>query len=183
MKTMTKSILTAAIVTAVSMPVMAGKYRHNTGHDQHAIDYAKVVNVSPVIETYEVNNPVEQCWNERVRNRSHSKKSYTPEVFGAVIGAAVGNRFGKGSGRDAATVAGALLGTTIARDVKHNHANKHRHNGHRTVQRCEIRDAYTTEERVVGYDVAYKYRGNVFHTQMDQHPGNKIKVRVSVKPA
>lgn len=188
MKNVSKTLLTAAIVTAISMPAMAGKYRHdgnNYESNQNTVDYAKVVNVEPVVETYQVNNPVQHCWNERVQHRTHSRKSsYTPEVFGAVIGAAVGNRFGKGSGRDAATVAGALLGTTLARDVKHKHKpryNKH-NNGYQTVQRCETRDDYSTQERVVGYDVAYKYRGNVFYTQMDQRPGDKIKVRVSVNP-
>jgi uncharacterized protein YcfJ len=39
-----------------------------------------------------------------------------------------------------------------------------------------------TKEEVVGYDVAYKYRGSVFHTQMADHPGNKIKVKVTVDP-
>jgi len=80
-----------------------------------------------------------------------------------------------------------VLGASVGRDIKHQnrnrrYANDRHHAGYKTVRRCELRDAYTTEEKVVGYDVAYKYRGNVFNTQLDQHPGDKIKVKVTVDP-
>jgi len=193
LKTVTKSLIIAGVIGAVSLPVAAKKYRND--YSNSAYDYARVVKVDPVIETYQVNHPVEKCWDERVpvRERRHSRGGYdskTPEIFGAIIGGVVGNRIGKrggGKARDVATVAGAVLGGSIARDVKHKNRRHHEYGRYErtryeTVQHCEVKDSYTTKEEVIGYDVAYKYRGNVFHTQMDQHPGEKIKVKVTVDP-
>jgi len=202
LKSTTKALIVAGVIAGISLPVAAKKYRdYNTS----TYDYAKVVDVVPVVETYEVNNPVEQCWDERVPRKvrysdrhsdrhydDRSYKSHTGEIFGAIIGAAVGNQVGSGRGKKVATAAGAILGGSIARDIKNqNRAKRHydrhssrydRRDRYETVQRCEIRDSFTTEERIVGYDVAYKYRGNVFHTKMNQDPGAKIKVKVTVNP-
>ena len=193
----TKALIVASVVAGISLPVAANKY---LAHNNSAFDYAKVVDVTPVIETYEVNNPVEQCWDEKVAYSDYSERAYnerrrnshTGEIFGAILGAVVGNQVGNGRGKKIATAAGAILGGSIARDIKNNkrrlnnhHSDRYAsqgHGGYKTVQRCEVRDSFTTQERVVGFDVAYKYRGNVFYTQMNQRPGNKIKVKVTVKP-
>lgn len=190
----TRSLVTAAVASIIATPAVAGKYRN---HENASYDYARVVNVQPRIETYQVNSPVESCWNERVPvrqrstaryNRNH-KDSKTPEILGAILGGVVGNQVGKrggGKARDVATVAGAVLGGSIGRDVKH--SNRHRYNDryetvrYENVKRCEVKDSYETREEVVGYDVTYKYRGDVFYTQMNQHPGDKIKVKITVDP-
>lgn len=199
-KLITRSLVAAAVASVIALPAAAGKYREQSDYENSTYDYARVVNVKPRIETYQVNNPVESCWDERVPvrertagHRSHRKSSKTPEVLGAIIGGVIGNQVGKrggGKARDVATVAGAVLGGSIGRDVKHkNRRNYEDRYGDRyetvryeNVKRCEVKDSYVTKEEVVGYDVAYKYRGNVFHTQMAQHPGDKIKVKVTVDP-
>ncbi|GAA6138212.1 glycine zipper 2TM domain-containing protein [Arenicella sp. 4NH20-0111] len=185
-------LIIAGSMTLVSVPVAAKKYR---SYANEAFDYAKVVNVEPLYETYQVNNPVEQCYDERVRvrdNRRHSRHdSKTPEILGGIIGGAIGNRIGKkggGKARDVATVVGAVLGGSIARDVKHNKRNNRYHDRYdrqdryETVQRCETRDSYETRQELIGYDVTYKYRGNIFHNRFDEHPGKRIKVKVTVNP-
>ena len=183
------SMLVASTVALASGPVAAKKYR---APSNSAFDYAKVVNVEPIYETYQVHKPVEHCYTERVRvtnNRYYGKKSKTPEIIGGIIGGAIGNRVGKnggGNARDVATVVGAVLGGSIARDIKHkNHNKRYGKSGrdhYETVERCEIEDSYTTKKELVGYDVAYKYRGNVYYSHFDQHPGDRIKIKVSVKP-
>jgi len=193
LKTLTKSLIIAGVIGAVSLPVAAKRYND---HKNSAYGYAKVVDVSPLVETYQVNHPVEKCWDERVSvqqyDRGHRSRSATPLIAGAIIGGLVGNRVGSsagGNGRDVATVAGAVLGGSIGRDFKlrnkRNYDRKYTR-GHgtsyKTVQHCELQDSYVTKEKVVGYNVAYKYQGNVFHTQLDQHPGDKIKVKVTVDP-
>ena len=175
-----KTFIVLIAATVVALPAQAKKY-HDSHYAGHEYDYAKVVDVRPVYETVEVEKPYKQCWYEPARYSRHgNSKSYTPEVFGAIIGAAVGNRFGKGSGRDAATVAGALLGGSVARDIKRDR-NRSVHRGQ--VERCDVRHTYETEQRVSGYDVAYRYNGNVYHTRMPEHPGKRIRVQVSVRPA
>lgn len=193
LKTISSALVIAGIVGAISMPVAAKKYRDY--RDNSTFDYAKVVDVAPIVESYKVNKPVEQCWDERVPRRHSSEyrerrhNSPTGEILGAIIGGAIGNQFGNGRGKKVATAAGAVLGASVAHDVKHNKRKHRRHSrNHRgydrydVVQRCELQDNYIVEEQVVGYNVAYKYRGNVFHTEMDRHPGAKIKVKVTVDP-
>ena len=198
LKTFTRRIIAVVVVGAISLPVVAGKHRGNT-YDNATYDYAHVVTVEAVVESYQVNQPIEQCWNEKVATRQHysykqntRSKSRTPEVLGAIIGGLIGNQVGKhggGNARDVATVAGAVLGGSIGRDSKNSNRRNHdRYDdryqslGYETVERCEVKDSYITKEQVVGYSVAYKYRGDMFYTQMSEHPGDKIKVKVTVNP-
>ena len=38
------------------------------------------------------------------------------------------------------------------------------------------------ESKLTGYDVTYKYHGNIYTTSMPHDPGKRIKVAVSVQP-
>ena len=169
------STLMAASLVAVSLTAHA---EYNRG----SIDEATVLSADPVYRTVRINEPVQQCWDEPVRvpaNTGH--RSHTPKILGAIVGAAVGNEFGKGRGRDLATVAGAVLGGSIGRDVQAQNSRNHS----RVVyeQRCETVDRYHTEERLEGYDVTYRYNGQVYSTFTNHDPGSTIKVSVSVVPA
>ena len=145
-------------------------------------DYAKVVNVEPVTQLVKVETPRRECWTENVVHRAPGRgTTYTPEIFGAILGAAVGRQFGNGRGQDAATVAGAVLGGSIGRDVKHRRP-RHGHHYRTQEERCHTVNDVHTEERVVGYQVTYRYRGNTFETRMDHDPGQRIRVKVHVKP-
>jgi len=176
------------------------------------VDYAKVVSVQDVIERVEYSEPVETCTDKRVRidgrherpqyskNSKSSYSSRTPDILGAVIGAAVGNHVGmKGtsSGRKVATVAGAILGGSIGRDSRkryerktaqnHAHYNDHYESDYSTVRYKTVRNCETTYEtryknKVVGYDVDYRYRGQIYSTRMNERPGDRLKVRVKVTP-
>ncbi len=50
------------------------------------------------------------------------------------------------------------------------------------VQRCTTRTRTTTENRLSGYRVAYRYQGRLYRTTTQQHPGKRIAVEVSVRP-
>lgn len=194
LKTITKSVIIATTMCAVSMPVMAKKHRQYDKQNHASYDYAKVVNVNPVYESYQVNHPVEKCYDKRVpvnQRSKHRNASYTNEIIGGVIGAAVGNQVGKNGGgkaRDVATVIGGVLGASVARDIERNNSRYNSRSRdyqevrYKVIQHCEVHDSYQTKREVVGYDVAYRYNGEVYHTHLDRHPGHKIRVRVSVKP-
>ena len=182
--TLKKAAIAIAVAGSLSTSVLAGNNYANDSFSHY--DYARVVNVNKVIEKVKYNQPVEKCWDEKVRYQNrYAKKSTskTPDVIGAIVGAAVGNRFGKGSGRDAATVAGALLGGSIGRDVR---KNSHKHHGDeysvKTVRQCATHNEVRYEDQLAGYEVQYRYKDKVFTTQMDTHPGNEIKVQVTVVP-
>lgn len=158
--------------------------------DQPEYDLARVVSVDPIIDY--VDEPVsrEVCWNEpvaryepeyRYESRRHRDRSGAT-LLGALIGGALGNTVGHGDGRRAATIAGAVIGGAIAHDQAHR--PRYRDVGGRYVrdqeQRCETRTDYQRQERVVGYDVSYDYRGRIYHTRTDHHPGDSIRVEVQV---
>lgn len=169
------------MIRLMAAPFIAMAMVAHAESGQGIIDEATVLDADPVYRTVRINEPVEECWDEPVQvPANNGYESHTPKIVGALVGAAVGNEFGKGRGKDLATVAGAVLGGSIGRDVQANS----RSNNSRVVyeQRCEMVDRYRTEERLVGYDVTYRYHGNVFSAFTDHDPGQVITVSVSVQP-
>lgn len=164
------TLVLAVSLISVSATVLA---------DNSFSDRAKVISSEPLYETVRVNEPVERCWNERVRHRGRSgSDSYTPTIAGAIVGGVVGNQFGKGSGKDAMTVAGALLGGSVGNDL-----GKRPGHGYVTSERrCERVDNFREHDELVGYRVKYRYNGKIFHTRTSQDPGRFLNVRVSVAP-
>lgn len=192
-----RCLVTAALVASLGFSLTANanpRDRYDTRFDDY--DYARVVNVEPIFESYQVSEPVEQCYEERVpvqRHAHHSQKqSRTPEILGAIVGAAVGRQFGGGRGKDVATVAGAVLGGSIGRDIKNNSRDRYasgrygneyyRGAQYQTVSRCDVTQVLRTQEQVVGYDVSYEYQGKIYHTRMADRPGREIRVKVIVQP-
>ncbi len=185
----------ARVVSGMALSLFVGssiaadtRYYSEYQSNYSDIEYAKVLDASPIVDLHQISVPQEHCYQERVpveRYANHrSKKTRTPEILGAIVGAAVGNQFGGGRGNDIATAAGALLGGSIGRDIKNN-ARRNHHDGYgryEVVSRCEVTHSYQTEERIVGYDVRYKYNGRVYQARMPNHPGDRIRVKVSVEP-
>ena len=157
-----------------------------------AFDYAKVVDVQPMITRVRVDTPQRECWDEtRVegggyRNGPLPRSNAGGALLGAVIGAAIGNQIGSGSGRRAATVGGAVVGAAIGnREAERRNAQYGTPGPEReyTVQRCETRYRQEWQDRVDGYRVTYVYNGRRQVTEMPHKPGDRIRVRVDVSPA
>ncbi len=164
----------------LSSPALAEGYRGHGGKARY--DYAKVVDVQPLYRTVTVSTPRQECWDEPVtRYQAGAGNSYTSTIIGGIVGGVVGNQFGKGTGRDVATVAGALLGGSIGRDLGHRHQAGGQYYTD-VERRCRtINDNYT-EQRIEGYNVTYRYRGQTYTTRSDVDPGRRIKVRVDIVP-
>lgn len=112
----------------------------------------------------------------------HRGSSAAP-VLGAIIGGVIGNQFGHNRGRDAATLAGAALGYALARDSQRRYyGDGYAYGQPASVQRCRTVASYRDDERVEGYDVTYQYNGRTYHTTTPYHPGDRIRVRVDVRP-
>jgi len=164
-------------------------------HNQQSIDYARVTHVSPITKTIETSTPVENCWNEEVAYQQprHSKRNsnsgyiHKNEALGAVLGAAIANHASrKSKNRNTVTAVGAVIGTMIGSDIKRKseraHSYEPTYTEYRTVKRCNTEQKVTYTEKVVAYRVSYKYRGQTYSARMNNHPGDRIKVRVSVNP-
>jgi uncharacterized protein YcfJ len=43
-------------------------------------------------------------------------------------------------------------------------------------------EEHVLEQQLVGYDVEYRYRDDVFMSRLDYHPGDRVKIRIAVSP-
>lgn len=151
-------------------------------------DYARVLNVEPVVRYVTVETPVRECWTESreytVVNRPNTAGG---TLVGAIIGGVVGHQIGSGRGNDAATVAGTLIGAAVGNGVAKRNAYESGRYGRTVysepVERCETNYRKREEERIDGYRVTYLYNGQKYATRMPYDPGNRLRVRVDVRPS
>jgi len=176
-------------VTAIlaSAAVLLGAAGTASADGRAKYDYAKVLSSEPIVRYVTVTRPVRQCWQDTeyytVNHRAPRAKGGA--IVGAVLGGVIGHQFGSGRGNDAATVAGTLIGAAIGSE-----SARSRYDGpygpttySRPVERCESRLEEQQEERIDGYRVVYRYHGQKYVTEMPYDPGNRIRVRVDVRPA
>jgi uncharacterized protein YcfJ len=109
-------------------------------------------------------------------------------VLGTVIGAVVGSQVGGGSARYATAAIGSAVGGVAGRQV---YDNAHRNDGTGTVTVCDPVDSrqpypsypadYPASTRGM-YDVTYEYAGRTYVARTAYDPGDRIRVRVDVRP-
>lgn len=138
--------------------------------------YGEVLDVQPIYAASRYPRSERVCWDEPVEYYNRGRGNAGSTLVGALIGGVVGHQIGGGSGRHAATAAGTLLGAAIGHDAS-------RRGGHVSrgyEQRCEVRRDWEPAQEILGYDVTYRYRGEVYQTRTDYDPGESIRVRVAV---
>lgn len=164
-----------------------GNYRYiNDGHHRgkQRTAKAKVTRVDPIYQTVSRDIPERSCWTEtHYEHRDSGYQSYTPAILGTVIGGAIGNAVGhSNTNKKVGTVVGGVLGATVGRDLG-NRNRDHNYTSRPVNQEvCEVNYRTEYEDRIVGYDVTYRYRGETYHTRTHQHPGKHIEVAVNVRP-
>lgn len=182
-----KSTRKTAMVTAASlMLVLSSNVMADSGRyaSKAKFDYAKVVSAEPIVRYVTVKTPQSECWQDTETYTEHRSGSGNAAgaLVGAVIGGVVGHQFGSGRGNDAATVAGSLIGAAIGNDSsKRRPRETVRYE--RPVERCATTIVEREEERIDGYRVVYRYQGQRYATRMPYDPGERIRVRVDVRPA
>ncbi len=138
-----------------------------------ATEYGTVVSSTPIVRSVPVAQ--RECVDQPVVYRAPT--SGVGALIGAITGAAIGNSVSGGSGRVAATgvglIAGSVIGDRVEGDAMPPVAS--------TVSQCHTVTRY--ENRTVGYDVVYDYRGLRRQAQLAQAPGDRIALNVAVAPA
>jgi uncharacterized protein YcfJ len=185
------------ITAAIALVAMFATGQASADSRNSYTDTAKVLDVDPIYETVSVYVPEEHCWSTPKRHRRHQSKyydykqnkSYTGAIAGGIIGGVIGNQFGHGSGKKAMTVAGSLLGLSIGHDLSQNtsyryddHYDKANHRYKGRNKHCETTSRYESRDEIAGYRVKYRYKGKRFWTRTQNHPGDRIRVRVKVEP-
>ena len=121
-------------------------------------DYARVLTVSPILETRQVSVSEEACDYTGVRAREEALVRLAGNI----------------RARDP----GLTLGQAIREDMR-----RHRSISH--VARypdCRLVETVEPQKRVVGYRVRYRYGGELFEQRMRRDPGTWVKVRVALDP-
>lgn len=135
--------------------------------------WAEVLRVSPVYATAGVEQHHRECVDEPVVVQGGRRPG--SGILGAVAGGVLGSTVGKGDGRTAATVAGAVAGAVIGS------AAGRRSTYETTATSCH--DVVTVgAPEILGYDVEYRYHGDVYASRLSYDPGTSMRVRIDVSP-
>lgn len=107
-------------------------------------------------------------------------------VIGGLVGAAVGSQVGGGSARYATSAIGSMVGGMAGRQI-YEQQQRQRVAGAGTVRVCDPVPSnggyYGASDRSVqAYDVTYEYAGRTYTTRTNYHPGDRLRVRVDVRP-
>ena len=173
---MTKLWLSALVLALMATSVCAQDVRYANADDNAHYGWADVLRADPVQGVTRTEVPRQECYEQPVV-RHEGGNSTAGTVLGAVIGGVLGHTVGKGDGRKAATVAGAVAGGAIG-----NRAN--RGQDYETTQtQCHQVSSISEQRRIIGYDVEYRYRGEVYTSRLSYDPGERLRVRVRVDPA
>lgn len=122
--------------------------------------------------------------NGSYRNNGNEGARTMATVLGGVIGAVVGSQVGGGSARYATSAIGTLVGGVAGRNIYNQSVNQRRNASVTVCDPQQVNDGYDGDNdgRVAGYDVTYEYAGRTYQTRTDYHPGDRIRVRVDVRP-
>jgi uncharacterized protein YcfJ len=148
-------------------------------------DYARVIDVQPLVEQVRTSVPVQQCWSEdrydtAVRDNGNRTGA---TLFGGAAGALLGHQVRRGEGRSAATLGGALIGAVIGSQLGRNSDSRdYRDPGPRQVERCRTQYEDRYEDHVRAYRVTYVYNGRRQVTELPYDPGPRLRVAVRVQP-
>jgi len=141
--------------------------------------WADVLRVDPVYGVARTEVPRQECYDQTVVQQEPSHGSAAGTILGAVVGGVLGNTIGKGDGRKAATVVGAVAGGAVGNSVSRSPGGEYQS----TQTTCRQVSSVSEQRRIMGYDVEYRYRGEVYMSRLNYDPGERLRVRVSVAPA
>ncbi len=174
---MTKLWLSALVFAALASSVSAQDVRYSNNDDNAHFGWADVLRADPVQGVTRTEQPRQECYEQPVV-RHQGGNTAVGTVLGAVVGGVLGNTVGKGDGRRAATVVGAVAGGAVGNRVSDR-------GGDYESSQTQCRQVSTVSEqrRIIGYDVEYRYRGEVYTSRLTYDPGERLRVRVRVDPA
>ncbi|MBA2079014.1 MAG: hypothetical protein BGP10_10310 [Rhodanobacter sp. 68-29] len=152
----------------------------NPGQDDNAhYGWADVLRVDPVYGVTRTEVPRQECRDQTVVQQRPGNTT-AGSILGAVVGGVLGSTVGHGNGRTLSTAVGAVAGGAVGGQVA---ANRGGSQVEQTVTNCRQVSAVSEQRQIVGYDVEYRYRGEVWEARLSYDPGERLRVRVSVSPA
>ncbi|MDH4022379.1 MAG: glycine zipper 2TM domain-containing protein [Gammaproteobacteria bacterium] len=168
-----------------------GRYQSARYISGSTIVYAEVSSVQPLIEQIHTQVPVRECQESTAYappayGSPRPRSAVGGTIVGGVIGGVIGDQFGGGEGRDAMRLFGALVGAAMGHEAASRRQAAYYPQPAAEpypVTNCTTHYETRVEERTRGYRVAYVYDGREYYTEMANHPGDRIPIEVSVRPA
>lgn len=130
------------------------------------------------------------------RNSGSQVGGTVATVIGGLVGAAIGSQVGGGSARYATSAIGSMVGGIAGRQIYEQGQRQRTRTG--AVRVCDpvpadgryANDRYTGnggysqvgDRGANAYDVTYEYANRRYTTRTHYHPGDRIRVRVDVRP-
>lgn len=169
---MDKSMIKGIAVGGIAMVVVAASgvtgYRSLSRPAQ-----AEVLAVKEARQT--VTTPQEKCEQVLVQRQVpvQDERRVAGTVLGGVAGGLLGSQIGGGSGKQVATVVGAVAGAYGGNQVQ---KNMQQSDVTKTTEtRCKT--TQVRSDKLLGYDVTYRYQGKQDTVRMAQRPGQQIAMR------
>ncbi len=107
-------------------------------------------------------------------------------LIGGIVGAALGSKVGGGSARYATAAVGSMVGGIAGREVYETSQRNQQPKRARVTVCDPISESdysrYPTANEATAYDVTYEYANRQYVTRTTYHPGERIRVRVDVRP-
>jgi len=148
-------------------PVPVHDYRR---HGDERLYQANVTSVHAV-----VGPPERRCWVDKEQVQERSRPNVGGAVVGALVGGILGHQIGNGRGNDVATAGGAIAGAAVGSNVNRDPGGTYT----RDVQRCaDVPNSSQAEY----WDVAYVFRGQEHHVQLQSPPGATVTVNEFGEP-
>ena len=203
--------VTVGTASAQSYDAGRNAYPDNQVSAASQVDTARVIRVDPVFESGYTPTIGQRCYDSRTGSydayrggrtydgyhderrdgyydqggnyRSGSQTGSTvATVVGGVVGAVLGSQVGGGSARYATSAIGSMVGGMAGKQIYEQ--NQRQRNA--TTRVCDpepVDGRYGNGDRAVdAYDVTYEYAGRRYTTRTNYHPGDRIRVRVDVRP-
>jgi hypothetical protein len=139
-------------------------------------------------DSYSRNDGYYDQYGNYRRNNGSQMGATVATVVGGIVGAAIGSQVGGGSARYATSAIGSMVGGMAGRQIYEQRQRQPDRVG--TVTVCDPvpvgsngNGYYSSSDRSVeSYDVTYEYAGQQYTTRTSYHPGDRIRVRVDVRP-
>jgi uncharacterized protein YcfJ len=177
---MRKSMLPVLLISLLTTTAFAqdgGYYRDRSLPERGNVHYAwaDVLRVDPVYDVVQSSHPQQRCYQQQVVQQGDGSTAGT--LLGAVIGGVLGHQVGHGRGNTAATIGGAVVGGMVGNNAS---------SGNRVVDqtRCEqVGERVSEQRRIAGYNVEYRYHGDVYFSRLNYDPGDRLRIRIAIRPA
>lgn len=174
----------ALSMTLVPLVAKAGHRDHDRRHSHYSSQHvspqgfvkARVIRTSPVFETYSQPEYRRTCYSQE--SRYDADNSRRNAVIGGVVGGLIGYQVGdKRRHKKVGAVAGALIGAAVGKNASKERVCETDYSPRHGSPRYGS-SRYGEHQRVVGYDVVYKYRGRHYTTFTEYNPGRWINVQL-----